>query len=100
MAKARGFTLILGNKLPEIRQYGNCKAQADFKNKLFYPKEDISGDITRIYFYMSEKYNIALTSDEIVMFKAWNKSDPVNQWEKTKNDRVKRLQGNTNPYVK
>ena len=91
--------LNYGNKLPEIGQYGNCKAQADFKNKLFYPKEDIRGDIARIYFYMSEKYNIALSNDEMVMFKAWNKNDPVSQWEKTKNDRVKRLQGNGNRFV-
>ena len=91
--------LDYGNKLPEIGQYGNCKAQADFKNNLFYPKEDIRGDIARIYFYMSEKYNISLSNDEVAMFKAWNKNDPVSQWEKTKNDRVKRLQGNGNRFV-
>ena len=88
-----------GNKIPSQGQYGNCKAESDFRNKLFYPKEDIRGDIARIYFYMSEKYKIGLSADETAMFKTWNKNDPVSQWEKIKNQRVKKLQGNDNRFV-
>jgi deoxyribonuclease-1 len=92
--------LSYGDPLPNTTQYGNCKAQADFKNKLFYPKEDIRGDIARAYFYMSNKYKIPLLTSDIEMFKRWDKSDLVSSWERIKNKRVEKIQGNANPYIK
>ena len=74
--------------------------QVDFKSKRAYVKDDIKGDIARIYFYMSDKYNINLSKQERKLFEVWNKIDPVSKWEIIKNDRVLELQGNSNPYVK
>ena len=44
----------------EERIYGKCDFEIDFKNKIVEPREAVRGDIARIYFYMSEKYNIPL----------------------------------------
>lgn len=63
-------------------------------------KDDIKGDIARIYFYMSDRYNINLSKQERKLLEAWNKLDPVDEWEKLKNKRVLRLQGNGNKYIK
>lgn len=30
----------------------------------------------------------------------WNKQDPVDNWERTKNKRVFKLQGNINKFIK
>ena len=89
-----------GADIPKTGQYGQCKFQVDFKNKRAYPKEDIRGDIARIYFYMSDRYNVNLSKAERKMMEVWNKQDPVSNWEIIKNQRVKKLQGNSNPYVK
>lgn len=67
---------------------------------LAFPKEDIRGDIARIYFYMSKKYNINLSKKERKMMEFWAKQHPVSEWEIIKNDRVKSFQGNANPYIK
>ena len=83
-----------------IGQYGQCLVEVDFKNKRAYVKDNIRGDIARTYFYMSEKYNVRLSKQEKKMMKAWDKSDPISQWERTKNKRVERLQGNFNKYIK
>lgn len=84
---------------PKIGQYGNCEFQVDFKGKRAYVKEDIRGDIARIYFYMSDKYKVNLSKQERKMMEVWNKLDPVSSWERTKNKRVEKLQGNLNPYI-
>jgi hypothetical protein len=30
---------------------------------------------------------------------AWNNLDPVDDWEKKRNERIAKIQGNSNPYV-
>ena len=72
----------------------------DFKAKRAYPREDIRGDIARIYFYMSDKYNINLSQSERKMMEVWDKQDPIDKWERIKNKRVEKLQGNSNRYIK
>ena len=88
-----------GADIPKVVQYGNCQFQIDFKAKRAYPKEDIRGDIARIYFYMSDKYNVRLSKQERKMMEVWDKQDPVSEWERIKNKRVQKLQGNFNPHI-
>ncbi len=84
---------------PEVGQYGQCKVQVDFKAKRAYVKDDIRGDIARIYFYMSDKYNIRLSKQERNMMQAWSSLDQISQWEKIKNKRVEKIQGNGNKFI-
>lgn len=83
-----------------VGQYGNCEFQVDFKRRRAYVRDGIKGDIARIYFYMSDRYNINLSKQERKLFEVWSKQDPVSRWEIIKNDRVLELQGNSNPYIK
>ena len=88
-----------GYDIPKKGQFGNCEFEVDTKYKRAYPKEDIRGDIARIYFYMSDKYNLEMSEQEKKMFTIWNKQDPVSQWERIKNDRVEKIQGNRNKFI-
>ena len=89
-----------GANKPNIGQYGQCNVQVDFKAKRVYVKDDVRGDIARIYFYMSDTYNIRLSKQERKMMNVWDKFDPVDEWELLKNERVKLLQNNYNHFVK
>ena len=77
-----------GADKPKIGQYGNCEFQVDFKNKRAYVRDDIKGDIARIYFYMSKTYNINLSKQERQMMEAWDKQDPISEWEVEKGKRL------------
>ncbi len=88
-----------GANKPKLGQYGQCSMEIDFKAKRAYVKDDIRGDIARIYFYMSDKYNINLSKQERKMMEAWDKEDPVSEWERVKNKRVQKLQGNYNTFI-
>jgi deoxyribonuclease-1 len=83
----------------EGRVYGRCDAEVDFKAKRFEPSPDVYGDIARIYFYMSEYYDIRLSKQQRQLFETWDKLDPVSDWERVKNYRVEQVQGNRNPFV-
>lgn len=62
-------------------QYGACQITIDFKAKRVEPPAHVRGDIARIYFYMSEKYKIRLSEQQIKLFQAWDKLDPESDWE-------------------
>jgi len=85
---------------PKAKQYGICNVEVDFKKKRAYVRNEIKGDIARIYFYMSDKYNISLSKQERKMMQVWNKLDPIDAWERIKNKRVLHLQGQGNKYIK
>lgn len=89
-----------GANKPKLGMYGKCEFQVDFKAKRAYVKEDIRGDIARTYFYMSDKYNVRLSKQERKMMEIWDKQDPVSNWERIKNKRIEKIQGNSNPYIK
>lgn len=89
-----------GADKPSIGQYGQCTMEVNFKARRAYVKDDIRGDIARIYFYMSDTYNVRLSKQERRMMEVWDKQDPIDEWEKIKNKRVIKIQGNFNRYIK
>ena len=89
------FTEIAG----ESRNYGACNFEVDFKSRLVEPREEVKGDVARIYFYMRDTYNVKISDKQTKMLNAWNNIDPVNDWEIKKNELVYSIQGNRNPYI-
>lgn len=83
----------------EKRVYGACDFEINFQNRVVEPREAIQGDIARIYFYMSETYNLSLTKKLKKMLNNWSKLDPVDQKELERNSKIFRIQGNSNPFV-
>ena len=62
------------------------------------PPDRIKGDIARIHFYMHKQYNLPL-NNSFLFLKSWAKKDPPSKGEIEKNIRIKKIQGNDNPYV-
>jgi len=89
------YAMIAG----EERNYGKVNVEIAFSNKKAEPQESIWGDIARTYFYMRDRYGLRISKSQEKMLIAWNNSDPVNEWEKEKNQRVKELQGDENLYI-
>jgi len=89
------FTMITG----EPRIFGKC----DFEilKRTVEPTESIRGDIARTYFYMNAanpKRGI-ISKKNRKLFKAWDKLDPVDEWECERVRRIERIQGNQNRFV-
>lgn len=89
------FGMLEGEK----RAYGQCDVEIHFKLKRAEPHPGIRGDIARVYFYMAKQYQLKLSRQQIQLFNAWAKHDPVDAWERQKNERVFAIQGNRNEFV-
>lgn len=80
-------------------QYGECRFEVDFDQDRVRIKNDIRGDVSRTYLYMSDRYKMKLSPQELNKFSVWNKEDPVDVWEIQKNKRIKVIQGNGNTWI-
>lgn len=90
------FGMISG----EPRLYGkNVNMEIVFPDKTAEPPESVQGDIARAYFYMVDRYQLQISNQQKQLFIAWNNQDPVDSWEREKNQRVKELQGDENQYI-
>lgn len=89
------FEIISG----EQRRYGRCDFEVDFKARKAEPTPAVRGDIARTYFYMSKQYKLRLSKQQRRLLEAWHKADPVDHWERQRNERIFRIQGNRNPYI-
>lgn len=73
-----------------LKPFGTC----DFKleGRRVEPRAAVKGDIARIYFYMEETYGIKLIADaQEKLFAAWNNLDPIDEWECTRVQRIRRF---------
>jgi len=81
----------------------NIDSYSEFANNTFEPREDHKGDCARAIFYFYTMYptqagDISKVGD-INLFYQWHLQDPVDEWERTRNQRIAEKQGDLNPYV-
>lgn len=80
-------------------------------NLTYEPNDNVKGDIARILFYMSTRYleltlndNPNTSSGQLTMgllsvLLEWNEMDPVDDFERNRNEVIYKYQGNRNPFI-
>lgn len=74
-------------------------------SKIFEPIDEIKGDVARIIFYLlvrypeADKYNVTAVASSMEMLLKWNAQDPVDDYERQRNEKAFELQGNCNPFI-
>ena len=83
----------------EKREFGKCNFEVDSSIRRAEPPEKVQGDIARTMFYMEDTYGFTLSDQDRQLFTAWSKQDPVDAWEKERNQRIKAIQGRGNRFI-
>lgn len=65
----------------------------------FEVREEKRGDIARAHFYFSVRYDKSIPADEEATLRAWNAEDPVDAYERSRNDEIETFQKNRNPFI-
>jgi endonuclease I len=70
---------------------------------VYEPHDDVKGDVARILFYMATMYldlNIesGILGDLDVLLE-WHQNDPVDDFERNRNEVIYSHQGNRNPFI-
>lgn len=90
------FAMIPGEK----RAFGKC--DMEIEGRKAEPPPDKRGNIARTYFYMNGVYpgHGIISKKNMKLFQAWDKRDPVDEWECERCKRIEKIQGSENPFVK
>ncbi|TWH64320.1 deoxyribonuclease-1 [Azomonas agilis] len=88
---------MLSSSVP--KSYGSCPTRVDFKNRVVEPRDAVKGQAARIYFYMHDRYGLNMSRQQQQLFMAWDRQFPVSDWERERDRRIAKVQGNSNPFV-
>jgi hypothetical protein len=67
--------------------------------KSFEPPTEHKGNVARAIYYFSTRYKMSIDPVQSKHLKQWNLSDPVDQEEILRNEKIFKLQGNRNPFI-
>ncbi len=89
-----------------------------YSTNIWEPRESVKGDVARMLFYMATRYegengevNLELVDytfsspnnepyyAKLSTLLQWHENDPVDVWERRRNDGVYAIQGNRNPFI-
>ncbi|HCH49597.1 MAG TPA: endonuclease I [Proteus sp.] len=80
-------------------QYGQCRSRVDFASRTFEPRNEVKGQVARVYFYLHDRYNLSMSRQQQQLFMAWDRSYPPSAWEIERDNRIARIMGHHNPFV-
>ena len=66
---------------------------------IFEVPDSQKGNTARSIFYFATRYQMRISPPEEAALRKWNKFDPVDDEEQTRNNQIESLQGNRNPYI-
>ncbi len=81
---------------------GESEAYSKRNASSFEPRGEVKGDIARavMYFYtMYDSADASFFESMKVTLLEWHKLDPVDDFERSRNELIKEYQGNENPYI-
>ena len=82
---------------PFVEGSGTNKA---INGNTYYPGDEHVGDIARICLYMALRYDFPLKKvGKLETFLKWHRQDPVNEFEKRRNNILAQYQKNRNPFI-
>lgn len=91
---------------PTINSSRGNKPYGETTNgSMFEPNDEVKGDVARILFYLlvryqeSDSYSITKAASSMRMLLEWNRLDPVDNLEITRNEEAAKIQGNRNPFI-
>lgn len=66
----------------------------------WYPGDEHIGDVARIVLYVMIRFNLNLDLvGNLHVFLQWHQMDPVNDFERARNDKIYGIQDNRNPFI-
>ncbi len=89
------FGLIEG----ERRAFGRCDFEVDAKTRRAEPRPEIRGDVARASLHMEAEHGVRLSDAQRKLFEAWHRQDPPDAAERSRHDRVVRLQRRVNRWI-
>ncbi len=78
---------------------GSIHGFDEYSQDCFEPQDNHKGNVARAMLYFSIRYNYPIDNEQELLFREWHSFDPVDNRELERNEIIKSLQGNSNPFI-
>lgn len=76
-----------------------CDLEIDDRARKVDPRPAVRGDIARAMLYMADRYHLTLYKRQKKLLLEWHKKDGPDPEERRRNNLIRQIQGNANPYI-
>ena len=84
----------------EVTEYAPSILGVDqFGHRVMEVRRARRGDVARAMFYFSVRWGLNVDASQEEVLKLWNRLDPPDEIERTRNQLVSSIQGNRNPFI-
>ena len=80
-------------------RHGQCDFKVEFSERVVEPRNEVKGQIARVWFYMHDHYDLRMSTQQQRLLMAWDKQFAPGSWERERDRRISRLMGHANPFV-
>lgn len=71
----------------------------DFKQRVFEPRDEVKGEVARVWFYMHDRYDLAMSEQQQKLLMVWDSEFPPSAAERERDRRIRAVTGQSNPFV-
>lgn len=93
------FNEVVTQTTSPCKQSRRGYAATGTRQVYFEPPAAHKGNVARALFYFSVRYKMPISQEEESSLRAWNRQDPPDDFERTRNDQVQHEQNNRNPFI-
>lgn len=79
--------------------HGQCDSRVDFKQRVFEPRDEAKGLVSRVMFYMHDRYDLSMSKQQQALYMRWSNQFPPSDWERERDRRNAKIMGHSNPFV-
>lgn len=80
-------------------RHGQCDFKVEFSERVAEPRDEVKGQIARVWFYMHDHYDLRMSAAQQRLLMAWDRQFPTSTWEQERDRRISRIMGHGNPFV-
>ena len=56
--------------------------RVDFKQRVFEPRDEVKGEVARVWFYMHDRYDLAMSEQQQKLLMVWDSEFPPSAAER------------------
>lgn len=88
-------SVVLNSPCPQAKRGRSGRSE----RMIFEPADEHKGNAARAIFYFSVRYKMPIDSEQEEFLKRWANFDPVDEFERMRNEKIFEIQGNRNPFI-
>jgi deoxyribonuclease-1 len=93
------FGVVVQDQRKPLKCSNSSLGESAGGNTVFQPPASHRGNVARAMFYFAVRYEMNIDPEEEATLREWSHQDPIDDFERNRNQRIFEMQKNRNPFI-